>query len=190
MIRLFVGIELPEVVRARLAAFAGGIPNVRWIAPENIHLTLRFIGEVDEDVGHDVDEALAAVAAPAFAFELAGFDTFGNGRRAHTLWAGVERNPALVHLRDKVESALVRVGLAPETRKFSPHVTIARLNDAPVGRLKDFLARNGLFRSGPIPCDRFVLFSSHLGRSGATYAVEADYPLELAAAGRDARRGG
>lgn len=178
MIRLFVGIALPDLLRERLAALGGGLPNARWVAPENLHLTLRFIGEVDEATGHEIHEALAAVRAPAFFFELAGFDLFGSGSRAHTLWAGVERNPPLAHLREKIESALVRLGLPPDTRKFSPHVTVARLNNVPAGRLRGFLAGNGLFRSGPVPCDRFTLFSSHLGRNGASYAAEAEYTLE------------
>lgn len=178
MIRLFVGLALPEIQRERLAALGGGIPNARWVAPETMHLTLRFIGEVDEGAGQDIHEALSALRAPAFTYELAGFDVFGGNSRAHTLWVGVERNPALIRLRDRVETAVVRLGLPPDPRKFSPHVTVARLRGVPVSRLKGFLAGNGLFHSGPIPCDRFTLFSSHLGRNGASYTAEAEYALE------------
>lgn len=177
MIRLFVGLEPPAGVTERLAALSAGIPNARWVAPENMHVTLRFVGNVDEALAAELDAALAELKAPEFAFELAGFDTFSRGRDAHTLWAGVEKAPPLAHLRHKVEATAVRLGLPPEPRRFSPHVTVARLKAAPEAPLQDFLVRNALFRAGPVPCPHFTLFSSHLGRSGASYAAEARYPL-------------
>lgn len=178
MIRLFVGLELPEDLRARLAALSGGVPGANWVPPENMHVTLRFIGEVDEGVAADVHHALSGVRAPAFDCELVGIGTFGQGRHPHALWVGVERGPALLHLHDKVESALVRAGLPPDSRKFVPHVTLARLKEAPGARLPHFVARNGTFRSGPVRCSRFALFSSRLGRGGAAYTVEAEYALD------------
>lgn len=179
MIRLFVGVELPAEVRQRLAALGGGIPNARWVPEENLHLTLRFIGNVDEGVADEIAEALGQIGAPPFAITLAGFDTFKSGRHPHALWVGVERQPALSHLRDKVESVAVRCGLEPERRKFTPHVTVARLKDpAPPDRLQRFLAENGLFKAGPFPVEHFTLFSSHLSRNGAIYTVEATYGLD------------
>jgi 2'-5' RNA ligase len=178
MIRLFVGLSLPDEVRLRLAALASGIPGARWLEPETYHVTLRFIGEVEEQVGEAIHDLLDGIRAPAFPLELAGMGAFDTGHRAHTLWAGVEKSAALVFLRDKVESAVVRAGLPPETRKFSPHVTLARIKDQPGRRLHDFLSHHGLFRAGPFMVDRFVLYSSHLGRTGATYTAEAEYPLE------------
>lgn len=179
MIRLFVGLELPDEVRHRLAAVEGGIPNAKWVPEENLHLTLRFIGPVDEHVASDIAEALAGIAAPAFDLELSGFDTFNSGRKPHALWAAVGRQPALAHLREKVESAVVRCGLEPERRRFTPHVTVARFKEPPThGRLQGFLEAHNLFHAGPFRVDRFTLFSSHLSRSGAIYTAEARYALE------------
>lgn len=178
MIRLFAGLALPDAVRARLSLMASGIPGARWLAPETYHVTLRFIGEVEEHVAQAVHESLDAVKAPAFALELAGVGAFATGHRTHTVWAGVEKTPPLTFLHDKVESAVVRAGLAPEPRKFAPHITLARIKRQPGRRLHDFLAHHALFRTEPFPVDRFVLFSSHLGGTGATYVAEAEYLLQ------------
>lgn len=176
MIRLFVGLELPEAVAARLAVLGGGIPGARWVEARNLHVTLRFIGEVEEGLAAELDEALAALAAPGFELVLDGFGAFG-GRRLHTLWAGVERVPALVHLRDKVETAVVRLGLPSEPRKFSPHVTLARLRGTPAGRVHAFIAGTSPFHLGPWPVDHFTLFRSHLSRNGADYERLERYRL-------------
>src|SRR5690242_13145374 len=126
MLRLFVGIALPPQLKLRLSLLASGVPGARWVDPGNMHLTLRFIGEVDEGVASDIDAALARIRAPRFAVTLTGIGHFG-GAAPRLLWAGVESNAALFHLRDKIEAAVVRAGLAAETRRFSPHVTLARL---------------------------------------------------------------
>jgi 2'-5' RNA ligase len=131
---------------------------------------------VDEGAAQDLHDALAEISAPGFDLELNGLGTFG-GRQAHTLYAAVERTPALVHLRDKVESACVRSGLAPEPRKFTPHVTLARLKDAPTGRVQEFITRFSPFHAGPVAVDGFVLFRSHLSRNGAEYEAVAEYGL-------------
>ncbi len=180
MIRLFVAIELPEDVRERLAALAAGVRGARWVRPENLHLTLRFIGEVDEGRLADIYAALARIADPAFELAIDGIGHFGSKREARVLWAGAESNERLVRLHDKVESALVRAGLAPEERKFSPHVTLARLKRASTPRVRDFMAAHGLFRAGPFPVDAFQLFSSFLSKSGAIHKVEAEYRLDPA----------
>lgn len=177
MIRLFVAIELPEDVRGRVAALCGGVPGAKWVKPENLHLTLRFIGEVPEDRFHDIDAALAQIRAPAFEVELDGVGCFPPRGQARVLWVGVTKNGALAHLYGKVESALVRTGLKPEGRKYSPHVTLARLKGAPVRRIQEFVAEHNLFRAGPFPVVNFTLFSSFLSQSGAIHRAEASYPL-------------
>jgi len=177
MIRLFVALELPDTVRDRLVALQGGVPGARWSSDDQMHLTLRFIGEVDENVAHDIDDALSGIRAPAFELELSGVGEFG-GRNPRALWAGVKANGALLHLQKKVETALQRIGLEPETRKFSPHVTLARLRSSPRDKVMAFLSHHGLFASGPIKIDRFVLFSSHQGSGGSVYHAERVYPLE------------
>lgn len=177
MIRLFVGLKLPDAPARHLQALGGGIPGARWVEARNLHVTLRFIGEVDEGLAAEIDEALAQVQAPAFDLALTGFGTFGRSKPNH-LWAAVEKTPALLHLQAKVEAALSRLGLAPEGRKYLPHVTLARLRDAPVARVQDFIVHASPFHAGPWPVRNFVLFSSHLGHGGAEYEVVAEYPLD------------
>lgn len=179
MIRLFVALELPESVRDRLALLSGGVPGARWTERENFHLTLRFIGEVENGLLGEIDGALSEVSAPAFDIVLDGIGRFGTGSRSRVLWTGVERNEALAHLNQKVESALVRIGLPPEERRYSPHVTLARLKDAPADRVGRFIADHGLFRAGPIPIRHFTLFESRPGRTGPAYHPLGEYPLEV-----------
>ncbi|UEM20478.1 RNA 2',3'-cyclic phosphodiesterase [Skermanella mucosa] len=177
MIRLFVALELPEAVRERLVGLGGGVPGARWTEPENLHLTVRFIGEVENGLLPDIDAALGSVSAPAFDLVLDGVGQFGSGSRARLLWAGVERNDALVHLNQKVESALVRAGLPREERRFSPHVTLARLRDTPQERVGRFIQDRGLFRAGPIRVEHFTLFESRPGNGGPVYDPLREYPL-------------
>jgi len=176
MIRLFVALELPSAVRESLSALQGGVPGARWTTQEQMHLTLRFIGEVDEDIAHDIDDVLAAIRTPSFALEVAGVGEFG-GKNPRALWAGVRANEPLLHLQKKVETALQRIGLPAEMRKFAPHVSLARLKAAPRDKVAQFLAHNALFASGSFPVDHFLLFSSHLSHNGSIYHVERTYRL-------------
>lgn len=177
MLRLFVAIPLPDPLRRALALLGGGIPGASWVAEENLHLTLCFLGETDEGTAADIDEALAGLLAPAAEVQVAGMGQFGEGERARLLYAGVARTPALVHLQERVEAAVVRGGGPREKRKFAPHVTLARLKGAAMPRVQGFIAAHALFRPAPFVADRVVLYSSHLGRDGAIYRAEADYPL-------------
>jgi 2'-5' RNA ligase len=177
MIRLFVALDFPADVRERLAGLGGGVPGARWNEPASLHLTLRFIGEVPDDTAADIDAALAGIEAPGFDLVLDGVGMYGSNRHARVLWAGVERSEPLAHLQGKVESALVRCGLAAEERKFSPHVTLARLRDAPKERVGRFLEERGLFRAGPMRIDHFTLYRSLLGKGGAVYEALREYPL-------------
>jgi 2'-5' RNA ligase len=177
MIRLFVAIALPEVVKDRIAALAGGVPGAKWTDRDNMHLTLRFIGEVPEDRMADIHHGLSRIRQPAFDISLAGSGYFKQGRNPTTLWVGVERNDALQQLRDKVEQALQREGFDADTRRYSPHITLARLQRAPEARIAAFVAEHNLFRTPPIPVSSFGLFSSFLSSSGAIYTEEAEYPL-------------
>ena len=176
MIRLFVAVELPESVRERLLSLQGGVPGARWSTAGQLHLTLRFIGEVNENVGHDIDDALATIRAPSFTLELAGVGEFGS-KNPRALWAGVKSNEALLHLQRKIETALQRIGLAAEQRKYSPHITLARLKAAPRDKVLQFLTHGALFSAGPFPVRQFVLFSSHQSASGSIYHPERVYRL-------------
>jgi 2'-5' RNA ligase len=176
--RLFVALPLPDTIRFQLSLLCSGIPDTRWVPPENLHISLRFIGEVDGGMFDDIDAALAVIRAPAFTLELTGVGHFGNGARPRALWAGVARQPALQHLRDKVESAVVRTGLEPEGQKFKPHVTLSRLKSVPISKLQDFLVRNSLFRTPPFEVTHFTLYSSFLGHEAASYRPERIYELD------------
>src|SRR5437763_15223563 len=148
MLRLFVGIELPAALRLRLSLLCTGLPGARWVDPGNLHLTLRFIGEVDEGMASDIDAALARVRARRFAVTLAGAGCFG-GDKPRQLWIGVDANDLLLQLRDRIESALRRAGVPADTRRYSPHVTLARLKQVAVPQLQEFLAAHALFRADP-----------------------------------------
>jgi 2'-5' RNA ligase len=176
MLRLFVGIEFPPELKLRLSLLETPLPGARWIDSGNLHLTLRFIGEITEDRAADVDEALADLKARRFTLQLAGTGVFG-GNKPHTLWVGAERGADLVALHDKIERALIRIGLAPEQRRFAPHVTLARLRDPPLDKLGDFLAAHALFRADPLPVDRFSLIASFPTKAGSVYEDQADYKL-------------
>jgi 2'-5' RNA ligase len=176
MLRLFVGIEFPPELKLRLSLLCTGIAGAKWVDPGNLHLTLRFIGEIDEALAADVDEALAGVKAHRFAVQLAGTGVFG-GNRPHALWVGVERDPDLLALRDKIEQALIRVGLEPEGRRFAPHVTLARLRDPVLDQLAAFLAAHAQFRAEPLPVEQFSLIASFPTKAGSVYEDQADYKL-------------
>jgi 2'-5' RNA ligase len=176
MLRLFVGIEFPPELKLRLSLLCSGVPGAKWVDAGNLHLTLRFIGEIAEDLAADVDEVMARIKAAPFALQLAGTGVFG-GKRPHALWVGVERHPELVRLRDKIEHALIRTGLEPEQRKFAPHVTLARLRDPELDKLGYFLAAHAQFRADPLPVERFSLIASFPTKAGSVYEDQADYPL-------------
>ena len=181
--RLFVALSLPETVRDRLAALSQGIPSAKWVAPENLHLTLRFIGEVDHAQADDIHDALGRLDCEAFQLTVTGLDTFGEGRKVRQLWAGVESDPALQRLQSKVELAVQRAGLPPERRKFKPHVTLARFKTSPGSKLGEFIQQYGLLRVGPFSVSDFVLYSSQLSPGGSIYREEAAYPLTGAPVG-------
>ncbi len=180
MYRLFVGLALPDSVADHLASLAEPIPGARWVAPENLHLTLAFLGEIDGHRAQDADDALAAVDAPGFTLTLAGLGQFGQGRRARALWIGVEPCPALMHLQRKVATAIERAGIALEGRRFTPHVTLARLRDPDQPLLGAFIARTAGIRLSAFSVESFTLFESYLGSDGAQYDPLRRYPLRHA----------
>src|SRR6516165_11922361 len=174
MLRLFVGIGFPPTLKLQLSLLRSGVPGAKWVDPGNFHLTLRFIGETDEVVAADIDDALVRLRARRFTLQLAGTGVFGD--RPRSLWVGVERSPELVALRDKVEQALIRAGLPPEQRKFTPHVTLARLRNTPHEKLHEFLAAHARFRAEPLPVKGFSLIASFQTKAGSVYEDQADYP--------------
>jgi 2'-5' RNA ligase len=176
MVRLFVGIEIPRELRERLASIQVGVVGAKWVPEENFHITLRFIGEVDDALGLDLAHELDRIRAPGFDLTLSGAGHFESNRRVRQLWIGVERSDALIDLRGRVDGVVTRA-VGPDNQRFRPHVTVARLNGAKPDAVKNWLAANTLFKSIPFAIERFVLFSSFLSKSNAIYRVEAEYPL-------------
>ncbi|MBX6745387.1 MAG: RNA 2',3'-cyclic phosphodiesterase [Acetobacteraceae bacterium] len=177
MIRLFVALALPAELRAQLAMLSGGIPGAKWVPPENYHLTLRFIGEVESWRAQEVDHALAAIRARPFELSLRGVGTFEKGGRISALWVGVEKTESLAFLQGKVETALQRIGLEPERRRFAPHVTLARTDRAAPEKLVTWVQAHNLFRAPPVLVESFTLYSSRLGKEQAVYVPEVEYEL-------------
>jgi 2'-5' RNA ligase len=177
MLRLFVGIEFPPELKLRLSLLQSGVAGAKWVDPGNFHLTLRFIGEVDEGTAADIDEALLRLKARRFSVTLAGAGTFG-GDKPRQLWVGAEREPGLTTLQGKIEQALMRAGLPPESRKYAPHVTLARLRDPRRDDIQRFLATHAMFRAEPLRVDRFSLIASYLTKAGSVYEDQADYELQ------------
>jgi len=176
--RLFIALDLPASFRDRLTMVQGGLPGARWVAPESLHLTLRFVGDASHDMAEDLVAALSRIRANAFDLTLSGMGIFGDRRRARMLWVGAEPSAPLRHLQAKIEQAAQSAGLGAEHRKFHPHVTIARLKDAPRGRLEGFIADHGGLYLPPFTVDGFTLFRSHLGSEGARYEPLVEFELD------------
>lgn len=175
--RLFVALAVPDAVARALMLLQGGVPGARWQSREQLHLTLRFIGEVDGRDAAALDDALAAIRAPAFALQLHAVGQFG-GRQIHTLWAGLRRNETLDYLQRKVDNAIRRVGKPQDTHKFTPHVTLARLRNPEPGKVLEWLTHHALYTSVEFPVDAFCLYSSKLTSDGSIYRVEQEYSLQ------------
>ena len=177
MHRLFVALSLPPEIREQLSGLMTGIPGAKWVPPVNYHMTLRFIGEIDGWRADEVDEALSGIKAKGFELSLHGLGLFEKAGRIQAMWVGADRNEALLHLQNKVETALQRVGIPAAKKRFAPHVTIARTDRAPADKLVSFVQSNNLFRADTIPVESFTLFSSRLGKENSVYTAEVDYAL-------------
>lgn len=175
--RLFVGLALPCDIRLALGAMSNGLDGARWVKPESLHLTLRFVGEVGGADAADLDMALDVLRAPAFVMQCRGLGHFGKTGKIRALWAGIPENAALIRLQDKVERAVAGAGYGSEGRKFKPHVTLARFRGRPPRGLGDYLNAHGAFSTAPFPVTSFTLFESRMGRGGAHYAPLNEYPL-------------
>ncbi len=176
MPRLFTGVEIPPRVAQSLAMMRGGLPGARWIDPENYHLTLRFIGDIDDALARDIAGLLGRAHRAPFEIRLEGLSSFG-GRKPRALVASVAPTPPLMELQAEHERLLQRLGLEPEGRKYTPHVTLARLRESTSRQVADYLSARGHYRSASFEVSRFVLFSSRASVGGGPYVVEAAYPL-------------
>lgn len=174
MIRLFVALELPPQIKMALGALSGGLDGAKWQSDEQLHLTLRFIGEAEPRMAEEIRDMLATIDFNPFEVRLKGVGMFGTQRKPRSVWAGVEDTKPLKHLHEKIDNALNRIGLEPETRKFKPHVTLARFKHRS-DRLERFLMAHAGFAAPPFIAEHFALFSSQLSHTGARYIVEERY---------------
>ncbi|HVY21433.1 MAG TPA: RNA 2',3'-cyclic phosphodiesterase [Bauldia sp.] len=176
MPRLFTGIEIPEHIAERLAFLRGGLVGARWIDTQNYHLTLRFIGDVDMNVAEEAADGLARVRRSAFPLRFTGLGALGT-RKHHAVVAEVEPSRPLMELQAEHERILQRIGLAAEGRKYTPHVTLARLRSGSARDIAEYLTLRGGFFAEPFTVERFVLFSSRNSVGGGPYIVEQAYDL-------------
>lgn len=182
MPRLFTGLELPDALRQQLGRLAIPLPGAKWVEPADLHLTLRFAGDIDNRKAGDFADELAQISVPVFSLSLIGLGAFG-GNDPHTIWAAVEAGPELEQLARANERAARAAGLPAETRKFKAHVTLARLRGARADQVARVLERHAAYKSSLITIEQFVLFSSRPSTGGGPYAVEEVYPLQGSSVG-------
>lgn len=174
--RLLIAIRPPAPVIDAMLALMDGIDNARWQDEAQLHLTLRFVGEVDTPTANDLADALGRIRFAPFDLTFRGVGHFERGPWPSAVWAGVAPSPELAALARKVERVCVTAGCADVTRRFMPHVTLARLNrsSGPVGA---WVARHGGFACAPVRVDHFALYESILGTGGSAYTPVVRYPL-------------
>jgi 2'-5' RNA ligase len=174
--RLFVALSIPDAVAQELMLLQGGVPGARWQSRDQLHLTLRFIGEVDGGDMRALDDALAGIDAAAFDVQLHGVGQFGN-KQPHSLWAAARPNDLLDHLQRKVDSAIRRIGQPQDAHKFAPHVTLARLRHPDTEKVIAWLTQHALATSSEFGIGEFHLYSSKLTSDGSIYRIEQSYDL-------------
>ena len=176
MPRLFTALEIPRDAALSLSLLRGGLPGARWVDVENYHMTLRFIGDVEGHVADEIANALDRVRRPSFSLALSGVGQFG-GRKPHSIWAGVAASPDLFALQAEIERICQRLGLPADPRKFTPHVTLARLRNSRLEDVVSYLSGRGNFHTAPFMVNRFVLMSSKESVGGGPNVVEEVFPL-------------
>ncbi len=176
MPRLFTGLEIPSDLAMDLSMLRGGLSGARWIDAENYHLTLRFIGDIDDSTARDIHSTLEQIRHPPFMVTIEGLTSFG-GTKPRAVVAKAKAAAPLIELQAQQERLMRRIGIAPELRKFTPHVTLARLRSASCANVAEYLSARGYFLGRSFEARRFVLFSSRASTGGGPYVVEAAYPL-------------
>jgi RNA 2',3'-cyclic 3'-phosphodiesterase len=176
MPRLFTALEIPRDAAMSLSLLRGGLPGARWIDVENYHLTLRFIGDVEGHVADEIANALDRVHRPSFSLSLSGVGAFGS-KKPHAIWAGVVPSPDLNALQTEIERICQRIGIPSDPRKFTPHVTLARLRNSSPADVAHYLSARGNFAAMPFKVGRFVLMSSRDSVGGGPYIIEEAWPL-------------
>lgn len=177
MPRLFTALEIPARIADDLSSLRGGLQGARWIDAENYHITLRFIGDIDDAMAHDAALALAAIRRAPLSVQLDQLVSFG-GDKPRAVVVKARADSALMELQAEQERLIRRIGIPPEPRKFAPHVTLARLRGASCSSVAAYLGARGYFPPLRFEAARFVLYSSRDSVGGGPYLVEASYPLE------------
>lgn len=178
--RLFVALSLPDILAQQLTLLGGGIEGARWEPADKLHLTLRYLGDVDGGLRATLHEALASVRAEAFTLTLRGCGHFPPRGEPRALWVGVEPNDALVSLQARIESAVRDAGFEPDARNFAPHVTLARTRRPNARKVAAWLSSHALWDAPPFEVEAFTLYASILGPGGSKYTPLTDYPLARA----------
>lgn len=184
MPRLFTGLEIPTRMMTRLSMMRGKLAGARWIDPENFHITLRFAGDIDDLQAHAFASELEDIEFEPFDVSIEGLGSFG-GNKPRALFAGVRMTEPLERLQKAHERAARRVGLPPEPRNFTPHITLARLKDTKPAAVAEYLSYFGAVFAEPFRVSEFVLFSSRANQGGGPYVIEECYPSR-GARGREA----
>lgn len=179
MPRLFTALEIPRNAAMSLSLLRGGLPGARWIDVENYHITLRFIGDVDGRTADEIVERLDRIDRPEFQIRLDGIGSFGS-KKPHSVWAGVSPSPEMYALQAEIERICQRIGLPPDPRKFTPHVTLARMKSSRVDDVVHYLSSRGNFQTSSFTVPRFVLLSSRESVGGGPYLTEEVFPLSEA----------
>jgi 2'-5' RNA ligase len=177
---LFIAIDLPAPVRDQLTALYEPVRGFAWTRPEQLHLTLRFLGEVEVALRATLEAALARVAVEPFVLPVGGLGGFPPRGPARVLWIGVGHgHPRLHQLRQQIDDALLGAGLALDVRSFQPHVTLGRVKDeAPPGAVAQFLKHHREFEAAPFRASAFVLYASELRPAGAVHRPWRMFPLQ------------
>jgi len=175
--RLFVALPIPLTQRERLRGICCGVRQAGWLSDENFHLTLRFIGEVEEPEVAYIISALSSVRLPQFELRVSGVGHFKSGHKITSLWAKVKMSSALVSLHERIEKVLRRHGLNPDSRKFIPHVTLAKLKNASPVHVRDWLQNNGSFHIPPFNIVGFRLYESYRSNRSAIYTPIHEFPF-------------
>ena len=176
MPRLFTGLKVPSDIGLRLSFLKGGLRGARWIDEENYHITLRFIGDVEGHVADEIADGLTRIKRWQFDLQISGLGCFGS-KKPHAIWAGILSSPQLLDLQNEHERIIQRVGLPPEGRKYTPHITLARVRGLAPGAIADWLAMRGDFGPVGFAVPEFVLYSARASTGGGPYIVEETYGL-------------
>ena len=177
MPRLFVGLDLPTDVQNQLSANSGGLDGARWISPQDFHITLRFIGDIDNHIADEIDQQLHRLRHEVFTLRSSSLEVFG-GRNPRSLCLGIEPEPALTRLQRKIDTAVRSLTGRTDQKKYTPHITLARFRHVQPPELAQFISGLGQPRVRPVEYTQFHLFSARDSVGGGPYRIEASYPLQ------------